>query len=254
MYLQYRDIVIFPAFDEEKYEQAEAKITILKANTTYEPKENMTYIKCLDYDFKSKIRDIYASCHVKYQQSKTKEVIETTFIAPNKKGKVLEIKEQVENVAEAERLAKKRLREKNKEEIIGSFTMIGNFNGEVNIISLLVNGEIPQQEMLTLIDETVNDKKVRPLTDKVLIKKTTIVNYDIELKYYISRENESMATSIQEKIEKAIDSFVLWQKSKLGRDINPSELISRIIMAGAKRVEITSPQYTKIEPTQIAIL
>ena len=88
--------------------------------------------------------------------------------------------------------------------------MIGNFNGEVNIISLLVNGEIPQQEMLTLIDETVNDKKVRPLTDKVLIKKTTIVNYDIELKYYISRENESMATSIQEKIEKAIDSFVLW--------------------------------------------
>lgn len=96
--------------------------------------------------------------------------------------------------------------------------MIGNFNGEVNIIPLLVNGEIPQQEMLTLIDETVNNKKVRPLTDKVLIKKTTIVNYDIELKYYISRENESMATSIQEKIEKAIDSFVLWQKSKLGRD------------------------------------
>lgn len=43
-------------------------------------------------------------------------------------------------------------------------------------------------------------------------------------------------------------------KSKLGRDINPSELISRIIMAGAKRVEITSPVYTKIEPTQVAIL
>lgn len=63
-----------------------------------------------------------------------------------------------------------------------------------------------------------------------------------------------MATSIQEKIEEAIDSFILWQKSKLGRDINPSELISRIIMAGAKRVEITSPVYTKIEPTQVAIL
>ena len=63
-----------------------------------------------------------------------------------------------------------------------------------------------------------------------------------------------MATSIQEKIEEAIDSFILWQKSKLGRDINPSELISRIIMAGAKRVEITSPVYTKIEATQVAIL
>lgn len=114
MYLQYRDIVIFPDFDEEKYEQAEAKITILKPNTTYEPKENMTYIKCLDYDFKSKIRDIYASCHVKYQQSKTNQTIETTFAVPNKKGKTLEVKEQVENLAEAERLAKKRLREKTK--------------------------------------------------------------------------------------------------------------------------------------------
>lgn len=115
-------------FDEEKYEQAEANITIIKPNTIYQANKNMTYLKCLSYDFKSKVRDIYASCHVKYQKSKTKEVIETTFIAPNKKGKVLEIKEQVENVGEAERLAKKRLREKNKEEITGSFNMVGNFN------------------------------------------------------------------------------------------------------------------------------
>lgn len=115
-------------FDEEKYEQAEAHITIIKPNTTYQAKENMTYIKCLNYDFRSKIRDIYASCHVKYQQSKTNQVIETTFTVPNKKGKTLEVKEQVENLAEAERLAKKRLREKNKEETTGNLNMIGNFN------------------------------------------------------------------------------------------------------------------------------
>ena len=46
----------------------------------------------------------------------------------------------------------------------------------------------------------------------------------------------------------------MWQKTKLGRDINPSELISRIIIAGAKRVEVTYPIYTKIESTQIAIV
>lgn len=139
-------------------------------------------------------------------------------------------------------------------DLIIDVAVISPIPGEVDIIPLLINGEIPQQEMLTLIDDTVNDKKIRPLTDKVIVKAPTVVNYDIELKYYISKDNESMATSIQEKIEEAIDSFILWQKSKLGRDINPSELISRIIMAGAKRVEITSPVYTKIEPTQVAIL
>lgn len=139
-------------------------------------------------------------------------------------------------------------------DLIIDVAVISPIPGEVDIIPLLINGEIPQQEMLTLIDDTVNDKKIRPLTDKVVVKAPTVVNYDIELKYYISKDNESMATSIQEKIEEAIDSFILWQKSKLGRDINPSELISRIIMAGAKRVEITSPVYTKIEPTQVAIL
>ncbi|MBR4492434.1 MAG: hypothetical protein IKO98_07230, partial [Bacteroidales bacterium] len=48
---------------------------------------------------------------------------------PDKKeGKTLEIKEDVENIAEAERLAKKRLREKNCQEWTGSLTVPGNLN------------------------------------------------------------------------------------------------------------------------------
>lgn len=139
-------------------------------------------------------------------------------------------------------------------DLIADVAVISPTPGEVNIIPLLVNGEIPQTEMLNLIDETVNDKRVRPLTDKVIVKLPTEIKYSIDLKYYISKENESLATSIQQKIDEAIDSFILWQKSKLGRDINQSELISRIVAAGAKRVEVTSPVYTKIEPTQVAVL
>lgn len=139
-------------------------------------------------------------------------------------------------------------------DLITDVAVISPTPGEVNIIPLLNNGEIPQRELLDLIDKTVNDKKIRPLTDKVIVKAPTTIKYNIELKYYISKENESMANSIKNNIEKAIDSFILWQKTKLGRDINPSELISRIIIAGAKRVEVTYPIYTKIESTQIAIV
>lgn len=116
-------------FDEADYESAEPVATIVKPGTLYLPVEDMDYIRTVTgYRFSSKVRDIYAACHVKYRQSKTKAYIEATFTAPGKQGKTLEVSEQVESVAEAERLAKKRLREKNREEVTASFDVLGNFN------------------------------------------------------------------------------------------------------------------------------
>ncbi|MNP79071.1 hypothetical protein D3C76_1768200 [compost metagenome] len=47
-------------------------------------------------------------------------------------------------------------------------------------------------------------------------------------------------------------SYQLWQRSKLGRDINPSELIARVMAAGALRVNVTAPVYTALTATQVA--
>lgn len=83
----------------------------------------------LNYSFKAKIRDVYKKCHVKYAKDKDKSVIESTFIAPDKKekeGATLEVHQQVSSQAEADRLAKKKLREKNCEEFTGSFSSDGN--------------------------------------------------------------------------------------------------------------------------------
>ena len=117
-------------FDEAKYEEAEPKITIVKPGTLFSPEEGQEYITdILSYSLNNKTRDIYKACHVKYQKSESKETIEATFADPAKKdkdGKTLEIKEQVESIADAERLAKKRLREKNKEEWTGNISVVGN--------------------------------------------------------------------------------------------------------------------------------
>ena len=40
--------------------------------------------------------------------------------------------------------------------------------------------------------------------------------------------------------------FQTWQR-KLGRDINPTELIARLREAGAKRVTLTAPQDEAVE-------
>ena len=113
-------------FDEAKYEKAEAVMVLLKPGVT--TTSTLTKVdKLKSYNLRSKIRDIYKACHVKYQGGKKKAKIETTFTDPNKTaGKTLEVNEQVKSIAEAERLAKKKLREKNCEEFTGSFSFLGN--------------------------------------------------------------------------------------------------------------------------------
>lgn len=115
-------------FDEAKYEAEKAKITIVKPGTVYKKEPGMKYLFVgTGYSLRTKIRDIYAACRVNYQQGSSKSNIEATYTAAGKKGKTLQVNEQVESVAEALNLAKKRLREKNKDEVTGSLNMLGNF-------------------------------------------------------------------------------------------------------------------------------
>lgn len=115
-------------FDEAKYEAEKAKITIVKPGTVYKKESGMKYLFVgTGYSLRTKIRDIYAACRVSYRQGSSKSNIEATYTVAGKKGKTLQVNEQVESVAEALNLAKKRLREKNKDEVTGSLNMLGNF-------------------------------------------------------------------------------------------------------------------------------
>jgi phage-related baseplate assembly protein len=79
------------------------------------------------------------------------------------------------------------------------------------------------------------------------------VNYNIEIEYFVDQDRSTEASAIQEAVTEAVNGYISWQKEKLGRDINPSELIARVMAAGAKRVIVTSPVYTQVEPYQVAI-
>lgn len=125
--------------------------------------------------------------------------------------------------------------------------------GEVVVYPLLNGGVIPSDEVLTLIHNALNNRSVRPLTDKVSTKAPEAVSYDIDVTYYIDRADATGATAIQAKAEKAVAEYMLWQKEKLGRDINPTELAYRLRAAGVKRVEIRSPAFTAMKAHQVAI-
>ncbi|UED76106.1 baseplate J/gp47 family protein [Brevibacillus sp. DP1.3A] len=123
----------------------------------------------------------------------------------------------------------------------------------VEIRPLLKDGGVPGQEILDLVDGVCNDRKIRPLTDHVQVLAPEIVSYDISLTYWISTGNSSTAASIQANVQQALSDYKQWQKSKLGRSVDPSELIARIKNAGAKRVAVTLPAYKALSPYQVAV-
>lgn len=126
--------------------------------------------------------------------------------------------------------------------------------GEVVVRPLLAGGALPGHEILETVAAALNDRRVRPLTDKVAVEAPSPVHYDIELVYYVARSEAANAAQIQAAAKRAADDFVLWQKSKLGRDINPTELYYRLRAAGVKRAEIAKPRYTQVSGAQVAVV
>lgn len=125
--------------------------------------------------------------------------------------------------------------------------------GVVNVYILLNGGTLPGEELLAAVQEKLSAKDVRPLTDDIHIFAAEQVTYDLEVRYWISREDSTLITQIQNAAEKAVNEYVTWQASKIGRDLNPTELIYRLKAAGVKRVEVISPTFTPINNTSVAI-
>lgn len=125
-------------------------------------------------------------------------------------------------------------------------------DGVVDIRVLLKNGQLPSQEILDKVLETCSDKKNRPLTDKVIAGPPEQVLYNIDAQYWVSESNASVLSTIQQQVEKAFQEYVVWQKSKMGRHIDLSELIARLKSAGAYRVAINSAMYQHLEKYQVA--
>ncbi len=138
--------------------------------------------------------------------------------------------------------------------LIEDVAVVSSNPGEVDVYPLLANGTLPTEEILTSVSEVLSDSKVRPLTDNVKVLTPTTVNYDLDVAYYISEDDKTQAASIKKAVENAIDEWVLWQRSKLGRDVNPTELYYRVRAAGAKRAVIASPAFTEIPDTSLAVI
>lgn len=124
---------------------------------------------------------------------------------------------------------------------------------EVNIYFTIEdeNGvRLPNSTELEDMKEYMSAETMRPLCDKVDCVAPDEVEYSISLTYWIAVSDQKSVSEIQNKVNKAVDDFQTWQR-KLGRDINPTELIARMRAAGTKRVKLTAPQDETVEKAKL---
>ena len=126
--------------------------------------------------------------------------------------------------------------------------------GKVTVYILMQDGTLPGAEVIDGLQDFLAQEEIRPMTDLVTVSAPEVKTFDISLTYYIARSNQASATTIQEKVAAAVQDFITWQTTEIGRDLNPTELIRRVQAAGAKRVVLEAPDFAVISETQVAQL
>lgn len=127
----------------------------------------------------------------------------------------------------------------------------------VNLYPLLKEGALPGNDVLEKVLAVLSDD-VRPMTDKVQALAPEAVEYQVEIKYFCTKDNEAATVEAIEGAGGAIDQYNAWQTTALGRDINPDQL-RRFVLAptngvGALRVDVVKPSLVELGKAQVAKL
>ena len=125
--------------------------------------------------------------------------------------------------------------------------------GYVEIYPLMTGGLLPSDEVLNEVYEVCNAENIRPDTDYLTVKAPVAVNYALNVTFWIDENNSSSSQILKALCETAASDWITWQRSALGRDINPSELVHRLVEAGAKRVEVSSPSFRVLNDWELAV-
>ncbi|TQF71774.1 baseplate J/gp47 family protein [Pseudoalteromonas luteoviolacea] len=124
---------------------------------------------------------------------------------------------------------------------------------QIKVTALMKGGQVPNAVMQQRILDTLTDKKVRPIGDRVTLSLPEPVPYSVELTLQFN-SNQSVMTSVSEQSAKEKVGTITrhWQE-QLGRDIVPEELIAACqTLPGVYRVTTTLP-HTTLMKTQYPV-
>ena len=131
--------------------------------------------------------------------------------------------------------------------------------GQVYIYPLMKDGALPSAAVIDQVYVACNDQRIRPLTDQVFVQAPIpVTSAGCLVKYWIKTADGQFSNDIQMKVEAAFAEYLTWQRTKIGRDINPSKCDQMIVAAGAKRTDISEAsstfEFVVVNPQSIASL
>lgn len=138
-------------------------------------------------------------------------------------------------------------------EIISVNVVQNNVTAEVDIYIMLADGKVPDEQYCKAVVDYLVGLECTPADDKIYVKAPEVVRYRITGKYYIAKSNRENEALIKESVLEAANYFVSECHENIGNDIIPDKLIELTRIAGAKRLELTSPDFIQVSETQIAI-
>ncbi len=118
------------------------------------------------------------------------------------------------------------------------------------IVILMADGSLPSEIVLKQVEESLSGDTLRPLTDLVTVEAPEEIEYSLSFTYYVAKSCASQAVSIQAAVNQAVQGYQMWQRT-IGRDINPSEVIRRVMEAGAKRIALLEPGFAPVGGDQV---
>lgn len=137
---------------------------------------------------------------------------------------------------------------------VGSVRVDSPEAGKVDIYILKTDGQLPDEELIGAVQESLSADTVRPLTDQVTVKSPEAIPFNIKVTWYRNREEEQSRAQMEANLEQAAIEFAQWQTAEIGRDINPDVLAAKLMGCGIKRLLVQEPQYTVVSAYQAAQL
>ena len=134
---------------------------------------------------------------------------------------------------------------------VAVYLLVGRWADDGSLV--LIEDPAVIAEVSDLVDAALDADKVRPLTDHVTVLEATAVSYTVQVEYWVRQSDAGTVPAIQAAVEAAQEAYCDWQEAALGRDINPTELVTRLTAAGAGRVNVTQPAYAALARSERAL-
>lgn len=102
--------------------------------------------------------------------------------------------------------------------------------GTVNVYPLVEGGITTPTPVINAVVAALNDEKIRPLTDTVVVLSPTAVTYTITVNLVVLSSYDS--AEVQAAVEAALTEFVEEKRLKMGRDVMSSQVIGVCMVDG----------------------